>query len=74
MTAILTRRRDARAQEQARCWCDECVHFCAVSYPAAVPADHVPCNLGHAVKFRLPADYGEPYGFYLTRCADRVAA
>lgn len=70
----LARRRSTRDQERpVDSWCHDCGHFQTWTGMGDAPRDFNACSKGHAMQFRVPADYGDAWGFYRRVCADRLA-
>ena len=74
----LARRANARGTKKPDHWCHDCAHFVAwfdrVPAPRKdCPEDYNPCAKGHAMKFIVPEEIGDEYGFYRSVCADRDA-
>lgn len=79
LQAELARRLRARSDDREReplPWCYNCVRFLFWTETRDPPDDYNPCEKGHKMNFRMPADISEAhrgdYGHYLRRCADRV--
>jgi len=68
----IIRRRNARDRDGPEVkWCDECRRFVPWRDGLNVPENYNPCANRHAMKFRSPAGYNAPFGFYRTLCPDR---
>lgn len=69
---LARRRRTSDAERPVSEWCDDCAHFRTWTGKGDAPDNFNPCTKGHAMSFRVPADYGDPWGFYRRVCADRL--
>lgn len=72
----LARRANGVPTQKPEHWCHDCTHFVAwcdkVPAPRKdCPENYNPCTKGHAMRFMVPEEYGDEYGFYLQVCADR---
>ena len=71
----LARRANGRGTKKPEHWCHDCTHYVTwADGPAprkAMPDDYNPCTRRHAMRFLVPQDFGDEYGYYLTVCADR---
>lgn len=75
----LARRANCVTTQKPRHWCHDCNNF--VAWCDKVPAprkecleNYNPCTKGHAMRFMVPEEYDDEYGFYLPVCADREQA
>jgi len=71
----LARRANERDTKRPEHWCHECAHYVAWvdgSTPdKAMPDSYYPCTKGHKMRFMVPEEIGDEYGYYLPVCADR---
>lgn len=72
----LARRANAQDTRRPKRWCHDCAHYATWGdlHPKLeheCPDDYNPCMKGHAMKFCVPEEYDDEYGFYLHVCADR---
>lgn len=69
----IVRRNREEAALPVEHWCDQCAHFRFTPIRGAERDTKNNCQMGHAMKFRVPEDFADEYGFYRRFCADRTA-
>lgn len=71
----LVRRENGRETSKPKHWCHDCTNYVTwidgKTPSMKMPEDYNPCQKRHEMKFMVPEDYGDEYGFYRRVCADR---
>jgi hypothetical protein len=74
----LARRQNDDQRTEPEHWCEDCRNFVAWDARADaankdMPLDYNPCTKKHTMRFRMPKEIGDAYGFFMRVCADRAS-
>lgn len=71
----LARRANVRDTKQPVHWCHDCTRYLTwvdgKTPNKPMPDDYNACQKHHEMRFIVPEDIGDEYGYYLHVCADR---
>src|SRR3569623_1889737 len=71
----LAQRSNKQTTKKPKHWCHDCKHHVVwedgKTPNEAMPDGYNPCTMGHKMRFMMPEEIGDEYGYYLPVCADR---